>query len=140
MGRNVIADLTKKNAANAPSRAKWEPKYPEFSLVPEAMVPERIDEETTGWQSAPADSHVHSFKKIFAMTPLGREMNGGHQIRVRFKPTNTAPMTEYVYKWQNIAEANAVWEMLVSAEHPGEVIHREMIKKAVPYQRVSQGS
>lgn len=141
-GRNVVANLTARNAAASPGRARWEPKFPEFSLVPDADVPTRIDPDSEGWIDSPATSaHVHAFKKWFPFTPTGRALSGGtYQIFVRFRETDTQPMTEYVYKWKSQAEAQRVWGLLTTDPHPGEVIHAEMIEKSVPYMRIGQGA
>ena len=140
MGRNVVAEFVKQNAANAPSRVKWEAKYPEFALAPDRDVPSRIDADSTGWIKSPSTSaHVDSFRKWFPFTPLGREMSGGtYRIYVRFRASPTQGMSEYEYHWKNAAEARRVWGLLTTDPHPGEVIHREMILKGVPYQRVAQ--
>lgn len=141
-GRNIVANLAAEYQKTAPGRAPWKPKYPEFSLVQEHDVPTRIDEGSEGWIDSPATSaHVHAFKKWFPFSATGRALSGGtYHIYVRFRATDTQPMTEYVYKWASQAEARRVWGLLTTDPHPGEVIHAEMIQKSVPYMRIGQGA
>ncbi len=116
----------------------WEPKFPDHAVEREGPLDDSPD--TSGsepWTEAPASSHVARFayydarKHRFLRTLLG----GVSQLKVHFKATATKPETGYTYEFKDAADGERVFAMMVAAEHPGEVIHRELILRRIPYTR-----
>lgn len=131
---------------------KWQPKFPGFARQPNQgtqregeLAPLQTGESdgTMEWVDAPADSHVHSFRLYSTDDArvrrfLNRFLGGESSVQIRFKPSPGRPqITEYHYFFATAKEAESVFEQLVMASHPGEVVHRSLIQAGVRYKRVS---
>lgn len=91
------------------------------------------EKDDTGlpWHDAPAASHVESFRFY---DQRKYRLLATSEIHVRFKPRqrkdgSVIPMTEYVYLIGDAVTASRIFFDLLGAEHPGEVIHRQLINK-----------
>lgn len=140
-GRSVIGG----SAAPRPHPEAWEPKYPEFA-VPDYDVHD-LHDEGGAWIPAPTASHVESFRylpaKVRPRTPWGAVIGGDSDddiIDVRFKPTKYQGTCEYRY-WFPAANhwlAQEIWELLIAAEHPGEIVHEYLIGLQITYKRMGE--
>lgn len=102
---------------------------------PEETPHENEGEVKSEWITAPGDSHVDGFQL------LDRSASGfgaSSEIIVRFKggKKNASPPSSYRYKFSKHNAARAVFDALSSSDHPGEVVHAELIKKNVPFIRI----
>lgn len=110
-----------------------------YEFEDEVPLPEPTDEELPlagefadeKWTAAPGNSHVHSFR--FRDDP-----DLWPEIDVRFKPSRTQPMRQYVYSFTDSERdlARIIWDELTAANHPGIVIWHWLIRGGVQYQEV----
>lgn len=89
-------------------------------------------EERSDWVEAPADSHVAGFMLI---DRSHSEFGASSEVVVTFKGggKNHKPPSTYRYRFSKHNQARAVFDTLSGADHPGEVIWAELIRKNVPY-------
>lgn len=128
---------------------EWEPLYPSFADAERAADrtggvadPEDGGGGTVPWERAPDTSHLWGFRLLDSRTVPNRAvrqaMAGRTYLDVRFKPSGTATTySDYRYVFADPAEAERVIALMREADHPGRVVHRELIGGGVPYYPVS---
>ncbi len=115
----------------------WKPKYPDFEWEHSDRTTVRPSTGGPDWTPAPASSHVDSFRFFDARKRgFGLDGKGNSRIAVRFKPNGKQfRVTEYDYFFSDHAVAEAVWNMLINAAHPGVIVQEVLIANKVPYNR-----
>lgn len=132
-------------------RPGWEAKFPEFADAPnDAPLDTSFDvggrPGQIPWTEAPGTSHLIGFRFIDArgQTTEGRIrrkfQDGRSELQVRFKATATQPATQYSYYFSDHSQGEGIFQAMKAAEHPGEVVHAELIKKRVPYAKTAFNS
>jgi hypothetical protein len=93
-----------------------------------------------GWERAPDSSHLWGFRfwdareHRFLKTLFGGESH----LEVRFKPSGKkATYSDYRYVFADPDHGRRVFEAMKAADHPGQVVHSELIGGNVPYYPVS---
>jgi hypothetical protein len=134
---------------------EWEPKYPEFAIQDGNPIDRGIaDADTVAedggelWYMAPdfgpddlRTSHLWGFR-FFAASKhkfLRTLNNGESHLFVRFRPSGRqTSYSEYQYTFAKGQESvgQAVFESMKGHPDPGELVHSELIDKAVPYKPV----
>lgn len=139
------------NKTRIVGRPGWEAKFPDFADAPnDSPLDTSFDiGDRPGqipWTDAPGGSHLIGFRFIDArgQTTEGRLrrkfQDGRSELQVRFKATNGRGASQYSYYFSDHSQGEGVFEMMKSAEHPGEIVHSELIKKGVPYSKTAMTS
>ncbi len=107
-------------------------------MSPDLPVDETVNqgEVRSEWVPAPADSHVGWFQLVDRSASA---FGASSEILVTFKSPKAShsPPAMYRYKFSKHNAARSVFEQLKGSDHPGQVIHAELIKKNVPYTRLN---
>lgn len=92
------------------------------------------------WVEAPSTSHVQRFRLFDPRDPAAKpflDQFGGKKavLQIRFKATKTKGVTEYLYFFNSLSVAGRIWNEILNAEHPGEIVHYKLRLARVPYTR-----
>jgi hypothetical protein len=132
-----------------PTGPQWQPKFPGFSRPPnkgsqrEGELSPLSASGDILWVPAPPTSHLEGFRLYDADDEkiggfIRKFLGGESSIQIRFKPSGKqTSATEYHYYFSDAKEARGVFQQLVEAEHPGEIVHHVLIAQGVRYKRQS---
>lgn len=125
----------------------WEPLFPAFADTEAAKGRSSgvTDPADTGgssvtWERAPDSSHLYGFRYWDSRQHrfLKLMFGGQSHLEVRFKPSGKkATYSDYRYIFDDPEQGKRVFDAMKAAEHPGEVVHRELILAGVTYHPVS---
>lgn len=126
---------------------EWEPLYPAFADTGRAAGrssgvsdPTDTGGSSVEWVRSPDTSHTWGFRYWDAREHrfLRLLFPGESHLEVRFKPSGRkTTYSDYRYVFADPAQGERVFKLMQEADHPGEVVHKELIQAGIPYYPVS---